>query len=323
MKVAIIGGGNVYALNLAKHLSSIGIEHFGIGRSGPKAAAFWQIDHHYRFWALHLVNELHEILRVLDSEEPDVVVNYAAQGEGAASFGTDSHLFYATNSTALVRFAEEMSKRDYLKRFVQIGTSEVYGSVKHPSIEGDELKPSSPYAISKASFDQHLDVMFKVRGFPMNIIRPSNAYCPGQQLHRIIPKTILCALGGKKLSLQGGGYAEKSYIHADDLSRAVVAVLERGQFGQTYNCGPAIPISIRGLVSHVLEACGAMWTDVVEETPQRVGEDGCYWLDSARLMKDTGWCRVVTLEHGLIGMVEWVRKHPELLTMDTTFRIRP
>ncbi len=322
MKVAIIGGGNVYALNLARHLSEIGVEHFGIGRSGPKHPAFWQVEHHYRFQALHLIDDFAEVVNCLDWERPDVVVNFAAQGEGAASFGTDSHLFYATNATALVKLAEHLRTRQYLKRFVQIGTSELYGSVQSPSKETDQLKPSSPYAISKACFDQHLDVMFKIKNFPMNIIRPSNAYCPGQQLHRIIPKTILCALGGKKLSLQGGGHAQKSYIHADDLSRAIVAVLERGKVGKTYNCGPVLPTKIRTVVGLCLASCGADWS-VVEETPQRTGEDGCYWLDSSELTKDTNWKPLITLEFGIDEMVRWVKKYPDLLVMDTTFRIRP
>jgi dTDP-glucose 4,6-dehydratase len=130
LKIAILGGGNVYALNFARHLSSIGIEHFGIGRSGPKPAPFWQVDHHYRFWALHLVDQLEAYMGILDTERPDVVVNFAAQGEGAASFGENAHYYYTTNAVGLVRLVEELRKRPYVKRFVQIGSSEVYGSVE-------------------------------------------------------------------------------------------------------------------------------------------------------------------------------------------------
>ena len=322
MRVAILGGGNVYALNFARHLSELGIEHFGIGRSGPKPAPFWQVEHHYRFWALHLVTQLEAYLAILDKERPDVIVNFAAQGEGAASFGADAHYFYTTNTVALVRLVEALRSRDYLKRFVQIGSSEVYGSVGRSATEMNELRPSSPYAVSKAAFDQHLQIMHRVHGFPMNIIRPSNAYCPGQQLHRIIPRAIICALSGQKLQLHGGGKAEKSYIYGDDLSRGIVTVLERGEVGKVYNCGPFRTHQIRDIAVHLANACEVPFIALVEEAPDRVGQDGRYWLDSSAL-NQLGWSVTRDIDSGIGEMVQWVKRYPELLATDTTFRMRP
>lgn len=322
MKVGILGGGNVYALNFARHLAEIGVDHFGIGRSGPKPAAMWQIEHHYRFWALHLVTQLEAYLAILDTERPDVVVNFAAQGEGAASFGTDAHYYYTTNTVALVRLAEALRQRPYVKRFVQIGSSEVYGSVDHAVKETDELRPSSPYAVSKAAFDQHLQIMHRVHGFPCNVVRPSNAYCPGQQLHRIMPKAIICALGGTKLQLHGGGRAEKSYIHATDLSRGIVAVIDRGEPGAVYNCGPDTPNTIRAIAYECVAATGNVPQDVIEIAPERTGQDGRYWLDSSAL-KALDWQPTIGIVTGIAEMVAWVKRHPELLKADTTFKIRP
>lgn len=323
MKVAIIGGGNVYALNFARLLHSEGIEHFGIGRTGPKHPAFWQVDHEYRFLQGHLLKQLPAILRKLDEEKPDVVVNFAAQGEGAASFGDMAPWFFETNTVGLVRIICELSKRDYMRRFIQIGTSELYGSVERAAKESDPLVPSSPYAISKAAFDQYLSVVHRVHGFPMNVIRPSNAYCPGQQIHRVIPKTIICAMSGKRLPLQGGGLAQKSYIHADDLSKAIIAVLERGKVGEVYNVGPLSPISIKALVGHVAEACGISYEELVEEVPDRVGQDGRYHLDSTKIAADCWWTPTIGLARGLEQMVCWVKKYPELLSMPTEAEVRP
>lgn len=322
MKVAITGGGNVYALNFARHLATCGIEHFGIGRSGPKMPAMWQVDHHYRFWALHLVDQLPAYLAVLDTEKPDVVVNFAAQGEGAASFGADAHYYYTTNCVALAKFAEALRQRDYVKRFVQIGSSEVYGSVDGPTREDDQFNPSSPYGISKAAFDKHLEVMHRVHGFPANVVRPANAYCPGQQLHRIIPKAIICALKGEKFQLHGGGRSEKCFIHADDLSRGILKVIEEGELGQVYNCSSPEPISMRYLTERIALACDVKYEDLVDIAPERVGQDSRYWPDSTKL-KMLGWRPVVDLDVGLANMVAWVRRHPELLQEDTKFRLRP
>src|SRR4026207_855487 len=113
------------------------------------------------------------------------------------------------------------------------------GSVSHATKEDEPIKPTSPYAASKVAFDMYLESVHKYLKFPMNVIRPSNAYCPGQLLHRVIPKTILCGLTGQKLPLQGGGRAEKSYIHARDLGRAVHLAAEKAGLGTTNNGGRA------------------------------------------------------------------------------------
>jgi dTDP-glucose 4,6-dehydratase len=318
MRVSLIGGGNVYALNLARHLHSLGIDHFGIGRSPRKPDAFW-VEHDYRYYQKHLLSDLSGALNVLDSERPDTIIQFAAQGEGAASFATPD-LFYATNTYGLVRFAEELRKRDYVKRFTQISTSELYGSTEHPAKETDPLRSTSPYAVSKAAFDQHLEIMHRVYGFPMNIVRPSNAYCVGQQLHRIIPRSIVCALSGQKLPLQGGGKAVKSYIHATDLSRGIMAILDKGRLGEVYNCGPDKPISIRDLVKWCAFACKVSFDDLVEIAPDRISQDQKYYFDSSKI-RSLGWKPKINLADGVDEMVDWVRKFPELLTMDATYRI--
>ena len=84
MKVGILGGGGCFALNFANYLHAIGVDHFGIGRSKPKPEPFWLVQHHYRYHAIHLVSGLPATLAVLDTERPDVIVQFAAQGEGAA-----------------------------------------------------------------------------------------------------------------------------------------------------------------------------------------------------------------------------------------------
>lgn len=322
-KVAIIGGGGCFALNFAKHLAEQQIECFGIGRTGPKPKAFWLAPEKYYFWQFHLVDQLPAVMNVLDQEKPDVVVNFAAQGEGAASHGDLAADFFLTNTWALCRFSIELMKRKYLKRFIQIGTSEVYGSVDKPAKENEDGKGTSPYSLSKQAFDDILKGQFRLHGFPMNIIRPSNCYTPGQQLYRIIPKAIVCALSGKKLPLHGGGMAQKSYLHATDLSRAILDVVNKGTVGKVYNCGPAGPITIKSVVTHIAEACGVSWDELVEEVPDRVGQDGKYWLDSTELSKDTFWTPTIGLSKGISGMVEWVKKFPELLAFPLTYEHRP
>lgn len=321
MKIAILGGGSCFALNLAKYLSECSVDHFGIGRSVRKPAALWPVDHHYRYHALHIVDQLPAVMAVLDTEMPDVIVNFAAQGEGAASFGANAPDFFRTNTWGLSRLVLELQKRSWLRRFIHIGSSEVYGSPDHAAKESDLLNPTSPYSVSKAAFDQYLDSMWKTQKFPANIVRPSNCYTPGQQLHRIIPKSIVCALSGRKISLHGGGKAQKSYMHSTDLSHAILTIAEHAPLGETYNVGPDAPVTIRHVVELVASACRVEFSALADAAPDRMGQDARYYLDVSK-MKALGWRMAVPLEMGIASMVEWVQRFPELLEMDTAYRHR-
>src|SRR5207247_3212098 len=106
--------------------------------------------------------------------------------------------FSEPNSMAVAGLAEALISRPHLERFIQIGTSELYGGVDFPAKEDTPIQPTSPYAASKAAFDMYLISVHRVLRFPTNIIRPSNAYAPGQLLHRLIPKAVLCGLTGRK-----------------------------------------------------------------------------------------------------------------------------
>jgi len=262
------------------------------------------------------------MLELLDKIKPEIIVNFAAQGEGAVSW-KHSWRFFETNSMALAKLCEELMKRDWLEKFIQIGTSEMYGSVAHATKEDEPIKPSSPYAASKVAFDMYLMSIHQFLNFPMNIIRPSNAYCPGQLLHRVIPKAIMCGLTGKKLPLQGGGRAEKSYIHARDLGRAIHLVAEKAPLGKIYNAGPNYPTSIRKVVELCANALGMPFEQLCEMAPDRLGQDSRYWLDSSAIKKDVGWEPMIDWNEGLNEMVEWGRRYKDQLVgwpMDYTLR---
>ncbi len=235
-RYAILGGGGSFGIHTAFWLSQHADPEriVGIGRNPLRPEPFsLRVDKlpRYAYYACHVTYELDLLLEVLDREKPQVIVNFAAQGESAVSW-QHSWRFFETNAMGLARLVEELMKRDYLERFIQIGASEVYGAVDHPAKEDDCLLPTSPYAASKAAFDMYLISVHNVLGFPMNIIRPSNAYCPGQLLHRVVPKTVMAGLKGEKLPLHGGGKAEKSYMHARDLGRAIQLVAERAPIGK-------------------------------------------------------------------------------------------
>jgi dTDP-glucose 4,6-dehydratase len=313
MTYCILGGGGSFGIHAAMYL----LDHanpkkvIGVGRNLLRQEAFsLNIDKRpgYEYHARHVTYELDLLLELLDKERPEIIVNFAAQGEGAVSW-KNSWRFFETNSMALARLCEELMKREWLKRFIQIGTSEMYGSVDHAAKEDEPIKPSSPYAASKVAFDMYLMSVHKFLKFPMNIIRPSNAYCPGQLLHRVIPRAVWCGLKGVKLPLHGGGRAEKSYIHARDLGRAIRLVAEGAPLGTTYNAGPLNPTAIREVVERTANALDMPFEQLCEVTGDRLGQDGRYWLDNSAIKRDVGWEPQVGWDEGLAEMVAWGRKY--------------
>lgn len=327
-RYAVLGGGGSFGIHTSKYLlEQPDTERvIGVGRNPPRPEPFTlnvgKGDKRYSYHAYHVTYELDLLLELLEREKPHVIINYAAQGEGAVSW-KHSWRFFETNSMALARLTEELMKRSWLERFIQIGTSEMYGAVDHATKEDEPIKPTSPYAASKVAFDMYLMSIHKFLKFPMNIIRPSNAYCPGQLLHRVVPKAVVCGLTGRKLPLQGGGRAEKSYIHARDLSRAIYLVAQKAPLGATYNAGPPRPIAIRALVETIAKVMGIPFEQLCQITEDRLGQDSRYWLDSSAIKRDVGWEPQIALEEGIRDMVEWGKQYVDILKdwpMDYTMR---
>jgi dTDP-glucose 4,6-dehydratase len=310
----ILGGNGVFGVHTAFYLLQQADTKrvICVGRNPEKPEPFTlnlgKGDPRYSYHQIHVVFEHDRLLEMLDRERPDVIVNYAAQGEGAASWKY-SWRYFDTNATAIARITEDLMKRDYMERWIQIGTSELYGSVNKPADENAPVLPSSPYAASKAAGDMHLISIAKTLNFRMNIIRPSNAYAPGQQLYRILPRAVVCGLSGQKLPLHGGGVAKKSYIHAVDLARAIHLVAQKAGLGKIYNVGPDEPVAIRRLVEIAAEEMSVDFDKLCDVTPPRFGEDWIYWLDSTAIKNDLGWRPEIRLQEGIGEMVSWGRKY--------------
>jgi dTDP-glucose 4,6-dehydratase len=324
----ILGGNGVFGVHAAFYLleQADPKKVICVGRNPEKPEAFTlnvgKGDPRYAYHQIHVVYEQDRLFELFDAEKPEVIINFAAQGEGAASW-SKFWRFYETNAVSLAKMTEELLHRDYLERWIQIGTSELYGSCDFPAKEETPIQPTSPYAASKAAGDMHLLSISKVLKFPVNIIRPSNAYAAGQLLHRVIPKAVLFGLTGQKLPLHGGGRARKSYIHARDLGRAIHLVSEKAPLGTVYNAGPSEPTSIRDLVAKVAEALNMPFEQLCEVTEDRLGQDAQYWLDSSAIKRDVGWAPQISLEEGIEEMVKWGKKYLDYLrTVSTGYVLR-
>ena len=216
----------------------------------------------------------------------EAVVNFAAETHvdrsilGAAEFiETDVYGAYVLLEWARTRGA----------RLVHVSTDEVYGDVPHgsSSVESDPLRPSSPYAASKAGGD--LQVLAHVRTFEVDavITRGSNTYGPNQYPEKMIPLFATNALDGEPLPVYGDGRQARDWLHVEDHCAAIELVLGRGGRGEVYNVGGSCERENLEVARRILELAGGS-EELLRHVDDRPGHDRRYSLDSAKLHA-LGW----------------------------------
>jgi dTDP-glucose 4,6-dehydratase len=223
----------------------------------------------------------------------------------------------------LSKLVSSISHHCKIKSFIQFSTPEVYGSTSGWVKENFNFAPNSPYAVSRAASDWHLKALFENKDFPVIFTRAANVYGEHQRLYRIIPKLVLSGLTGKRVALQGGGKSIRSFIHIDDVSNALIKVMENGNLGETYHISTKELVSIHDLAVLVARKMNIKIEDLIEEAPDRIGKDFAYQLDSEKIRIELGWCDQVSLNSGLDRTIGWVSKNlPELSTMSTDYTHR-
>ena len=217
--------------------------------------------------------------------------------------------WYQTNVVALAELGNVLIKEKSIKKFVHFTTPEVYGSTSGWLKEGFNFAPSTPYAVSRAAGDWHLKCLFDNYGFPVIFTRAANVYGPGQQLYRIIPRTILSALTGQKLPLHGGGKSIRSFIHIDDVSSALEAIMNNGENGDSYHISTDAITSIFDLVKTLANLLKIDVEVLVVRGPERPGKDFAYQLSAEKIRTELGWTDKIDLNAGLADTLKWAELH--------------
>lgn len=312
-KYLVLGSNAFSGAGFVDHLLTLGHDVIGASRSEEVAEPFriygWEPrPGRFQYHRIDLNNDLDALQRLLDRERPTHVVNFAAQSMVGESWQNPDH-WMMTNVVSTVRLHERLRHLDSLERYVHITTPEVYGSTSGWVTEDHAFNPSTPYAVSRAAGDMSLRTYFEAYGFPVLMTRAANVFGPGQQLYRIVPRTILFALTGKRLQLHGGGLSERSFIHVQDVARATRMIAEGGTPGETYHISTARSVSIRGLVEMILARLDLPFDDCVEIVGERLGKDTAYWLDTTKIRNALDWQDAIDLETGVEQTVAWVRRH--------------
>lgn len=308
--ILVLGSNSFSGASFCRHLLNQEQEVIAVSRSPEPIDALlpykWQDNSKLQFKQLNLNHHLDEIEALVDRHKIGKVYNFAAQSMVAQSWEQPEHWFM-TNVVSTVKFHNKLRNKDFLSRYIHISTPEVYGNCNGLVEEHKNYQPSTPYAVSRAAADMSLHSFSDVYDFPVVFTRAANVYGEGQQLYRIIPRTIMYILLGKKLQLHGGGHSTRSFIHIDDVSSATQAIGDKGTNGEIYHISTERMITIRHLVELICEKMAVSFDQLCEVADERLGKDFAYLLDSSKVRNDLNWRDEISLEVGIERTIDWVK----------------
>jgi dTDP-glucose 4,6-dehydratase len=248
------------------------------------------------------------IVELINRHEIDAIINFAAETHVDRSIHKPEE-FLKTDIFGTFSLLES-ARQCGVKRYVQISTDEVYGSIAEGSAtETSQLLPSSPYSASKGGGDLLCMAYHTTYGLETLITRAANNYGPFQYPEKFIPLFITNALENLPLPLYGAGTQVREWLHVEDHCRAVDLVLRQGQAGQVYNIGgyrEEQNIVIAHLILDILKKPH----DLIQFVQDRPGHDTRYSVDSAKT-KALGWQPQVSIEEGLAQTVQWYKDNPD------------
>lgn len=242
----------------------------------------------------------------------DAVINFAAESHVDRSIASASE-FISTNVLG-TQVLLDAARAKNVKRFCQISTDEVMGSLPEDSdelfTEQSTLAPNSPYAASKAAAEHLVRAAHHTFGMDTVITRCGNNYGPRQFPEKLIPLMIANALDNEPLPVYGDGKNVRDWIYVDDHCRAVWQIVERGRWGETYNIGARNEQRNLDVVQSILDAVDKPHS-LIKFVTDRLGHDRRYAIDSTKIESELGWQPLETWQSGLEKTVRWYLDNQE------------
>ena len=312
MKLLVTGGlgfiGSNFILNTLKNDEKISITNIDAELLGSDHNNLLELKNssNYHFVKGNITNR--NLMEKL-IESSDIVVNFAAESFVDRSI-LDANQFLVSNIRGTYTILEILRKQK--KRFIQISTDEVYGSLENDSaIEEYRFNPSNPYAATKASAELLVNSFVKTYDLDCVITRCTNNYGPRQFYEKLIPKTIFLANNNKKIPIYGKGKNIRDWIFVDDHCDAVYNVLMNGESGQSYNISANNEIDNISLVKKILEIMDKS-SDLINFVEDRPGHDLRYSLDSTKIRNSLGWNNKTNFDDAIRKTIDWVLNQSDI-----------
>lgn len=243
----------------------------------------------------------------------DVVVNFAAESHVDRSI-LEPDVFVKTNVLG-TQVLLDAAHRHGVRKFVQVSTDEVYGSLGDTGLFTEEtpLAPNSPYSASKAGGDMLVRAYHETFGLPMNITRCSNNYGPYQFPEKLIPLMISKALANEPMPIYGDGLNIRDWLYVEDHCSAIDLVIHQGRNGEIYNIGGNNERTNMHIVKTILEQLGQS-ESLITHVKDRPGHDRRYGIDPTKTMKELGWQPKHNFESGIHKTITWYLEHHDWWT---------
>jgi dTDP-glucose 4,6-dehydratase len=260
------------------------------------------------------------VTKIFQKFNIDIVVNFAAESHVDRSI-LDSTVFIRTNVIGTQNLLE-VAKNYWIdktidisnKRFIQISTDEVYGSLETNSslfTENTPINPHNPYSASKASADLITKAYSDTYNLPINIIRCSNNYGPYQFPEKLIPLTIINCLSHKNIPIYGDGKNIREWTYVEDHCNAIHLIIEKGSPSEIYNVGSRSEIENIELVKKIIELLAlknndkTINTSLIQFVRDRPSHDRRYGIDPSKIRSQLAWKPKFTFLEGLDNTISW------------------
>jgi dTDP-glucose 4,6-dehydratase len=242
-------------------------------------------------------------------KDVDVVVHLAAESHVDRSI-ENSEDFIRTNVEG-TRVLLDEAKKAGVSRFHHVSTDEVFGALSFddpPFNESTPYDPRSPYSASKAASDHLVRAYFHTHNLPITISNCSNNYGPYQYPEKLIPLFLTNLIEGKKIPVYGKGQNIRDWIHVDDHSRGLEAIIKKGKIGETYLLGGNSELSNLDMTKKILEIMNTDET-MIEYVKDRAGHDLRYGIDYSKAKRELNFEPQISLEQGLKDTADWYMKN--------------
>lgn len=258
--------------------------------------------------------------RILADHAPDAVMHLAAEShvdrsiDGPAEF-IDTNIVGTYTLLEAARAYWGGGKGEGARDFVfhHISTDEVFGTLgaEGQFTETTAYAPNSPYSASKAASDHLVRAWGETYGLPVVLSNCSNNYGPFHFPEKLIPVVILNALAGREIPVYGAGENVRDWLYVEDHAAALLAVVQKGRIGESYNIGGNAEARNIDLVRKIcaimdeLQPSGAPHDRLITFVTDRPGHDFRYAIDASKIRAELGWEPSVTLDEGLLRTVQW------------------
>ncbi|MGF1657656.1 MAG: dTDP-glucose 4,6-dehydratase [Verrucomicrobiales bacterium] len=315
MELFVTGGAGFIGSNFVRHV----LEHYPQARvlnydaltyaGHPSSIADLPTRYkdRYRFVQGDIADQ-DQVQNLLGDDLFYAVVNFAAESHVDRSI--HSSMDFIRTNIAGTQVLLDAARNSGVRRFVQVSTDEVYGSLGPEGrfSETSPLQPSSPYSASKCAADLLALAAHHTHGQDVVITRCSNNYGPFQFPEKLIPLMITRALNDEKLPVYGDGLNVRDWIHVSDHCRAVNSVLHQGRSGHIYNVGADSEMRNIDVVHMLLRELGKP-ESLIEFVKDRLGHDRRYAIDSAKIRQELDWKPLVHFADGLSQTIKWYRNN--------------